>query len=60
MPGDWTVRRPRLAPGGWAFEFENDNYPDIDDTAEVVIALRRVDHPDRARWTRPCSAGSTG
>ncbi len=49
VPGDWSVRRPRLAPGGWAFEFENDNYPDIDDTAEVVIALRRVDHPDRAR-----------
>ncbi len=49
VPGDWTVRRPRLAPGGWAFEFENDNYPDIDDTAEVAIALRRVDHPDRAR-----------
>ena len=38
--GDWAVRRPRLAPGGWAFEFANDNYPDIDDTAEVVLALR--------------------
>jgi squalene-hopene/tetraprenyl-beta-curcumene cyclase len=47
--GDWTVRRPELQPGGWAFEFENDNYPDIDDTAEVVMALRRVEHPDRAR-----------
>jgi squalene-hopene/tetraprenyl-beta-curcumene cyclase len=41
-PGDWQVRRPSLAPGGWAFEFDNDNYPDIDDTAEVVLALRRV------------------
>jgi squalene-hopene/tetraprenyl-beta-curcumene cyclase len=40
--GDWSVRRPQLAPGGWAFEFENDNYPDVDDTAEVVLALRRV------------------
>ncbi|HEX5266154.1 MAG TPA: squalene--hopene cyclase [Acidimicrobiales bacterium] len=40
--GDWAVRRPRLSPGGWAFEFENDNYPDIDDTAEVVLALRRA------------------
>ena len=39
--GDWAVRRPRLAPGGWAFEFANDHYPDIDDTAEVVLALRR-------------------
>jgi squalene-hopene/tetraprenyl-beta-curcumene cyclase len=47
VEGDWTVRRPSLAPGGWAFEFENDNYPDIDDTSEVVLALRRVAHPDR-------------
>ncbi|WP_171166878.1 squalene--hopene cyclase [Streptomyces sp. I05A-00742] len=48
-PGDWSVRRPRLGPGGWAFEFHNDNYPDIDDTAEVVLALRRVRHPDPQR-----------
>jgi squalene-hopene/tetraprenyl-beta-curcumene cyclase len=47
--GDWAVRRPGLEPGGWAFEFANQNYPDVDDTAEVVLALRRVDHPDRAR-----------
>ncbi|MFD0718511.1 squalene--hopene cyclase [Streptomyces globosus] len=47
--GDWAVRRPGLAPGGWAFEFHNDNYPDIDDTAEVVLALRRVAHPDPDR-----------
>ncbi|HTV11444.1 MAG TPA: squalene--hopene cyclase [Acidimicrobiales bacterium] len=40
--GDWAVRRPELAPGGWAFEFANVHYPDIDDTAEVVIALRRA------------------
>jgi squalene-hopene/tetraprenyl-beta-curcumene cyclase len=42
VPGDWAVRRPRLAPGGWAFEFANDLYPDTDDTAEVVLALRRA------------------
>ncbi|MFD1120491.1 squalene--hopene cyclase, partial [Sphaerisporangium aureirubrum] len=41
-PGDWAVRRPGLPPGGWAFEFDNDGYPDTDDTAEVVLALRRV------------------
>jgi squalene-hopene/tetraprenyl-beta-curcumene cyclase len=41
-PGDWQVRRPDLAPGGWAFEFDNDTYPDTDDTAEVVLALRRA------------------
>jgi squalene-hopene/tetraprenyl-beta-curcumene cyclase len=40
--GDWAVARPKLAPGGWAFEFHNVNYPDVDDTAEVVLALRRV------------------
>ena len=40
--GDWAVRRTRLAPGGWAFEFDNDVYPDVDDTAEVALALRRV------------------
>jgi squalene-hopene/tetraprenyl-beta-curcumene cyclase len=46
--GDWAVRRPGLAPGGWAFEFANDNYPDTDDTAEIVLGLRRVaaDHTD--------------
>jgi squalene-hopene/tetraprenyl-beta-curcumene cyclase len=44
-PGDWQVRRPHVAPGGWAFEFDNDNYPDTDDTAEVVLALRRVKLP---------------
>ena len=44
-PGDWQVRRPDLAPGGWAFEFDNDNYPDTDDTAEIVLALRRVAFP---------------
>ncbi|BDM71077.1 squalene-hopene cyclase [Streptomyces nigrescens] len=48
-PGDWSVKRPQLPPGGWAFEFHNDNYPDIDDTAEVVLALRRVEHPDPQR-----------
>jgi squalene-hopene/tetraprenyl-beta-curcumene cyclase len=42
VSGDWAVVRPRLEPGGWAFEFENVNYPDVDDTAEVVLALRRV------------------
>jgi squalene-hopene/tetraprenyl-beta-curcumene cyclase len=40
--GDWSVRRPDLVPSGWAFEFANDGYPDIDDTTEVVLGLRRV------------------
>jgi squalene-hopene/tetraprenyl-beta-curcumene cyclase len=40
--GDWEAARPELQPGGWAFEFENDNYPDVDDTAEVALALLRT------------------
>jgi squalene-hopene/tetraprenyl-beta-curcumene cyclase len=40
--GDWAVRRPHAAAGGWAFEFDNDGYPDTDDTAEVMLALRRT------------------
>jgi squalene-hopene/tetraprenyl-beta-curcumene cyclase len=40
--GDWSVARPTLEPGGWAFEFANVNYPDVDDTAEVVLALDRL------------------
>lgn len=47
--GDWRVRRPRLEPSGWAFEFANDNYPDTDDTAEVVLAMNRIDHPQPRR-----------
>ncbi|MCW3069332.1 MAG: shc [Solirubrobacterales bacterium] len=40
--GDWSVARPGLEPGGWAFEFANVTYPDVDDTAEVVLALHRA------------------
>jgi len=46
VDGDWRVRRPSLAPGGWAFEFENDHYPDVDDTAEVVLSLLRTNEDD--------------
>ena len=42
VTGDWAVRRPGLAPGGWAFEFENDLYPDVDDAAVVCLALREL------------------
>jgi squalene-hopene/tetraprenyl-beta-curcumene cyclase len=49
VSGDWRLRRPGLSPGGWAFEFANDNYPDVDDTAEVVLALLRLGDAPRAR-----------
>ena len=56
--GDWSVRRPRLPASGWAFEFANENYPDVDDTAEVVLALGRVAHPDRERVRRAIERGA--
>jgi squalene-hopene/tetraprenyl-beta-curcumene cyclase len=45
VPGDWCIKTPGVAPGGWAFEFDNDHYPDIDDTALVARALLRVQLP---------------
>ena len=41
--GDWAARRPNLRPGGWAFQYWNDYYPDVDDTAVVAMALDRED-----------------
>jgi squalene-hopene/tetraprenyl-beta-curcumene cyclase len=41
-PGDWRVNRPGLAGGGWAFQFANDYYPDLDDTAVVVWAMHQA------------------
>jgi squalene-hopene/tetraprenyl-beta-curcumene cyclase len=46
--GDWAIRSPQLAPGGWAFEYENDLYPDVDDTAVVALALRELGIGDDA------------
>ena len=39
--GDWAWQRPHLQPGGWAFQYENAHYPDVDDTAVVVLAMDR-------------------
>lgn len=53
--GDWKFKRPRLKPGGWYFEFRNDYYPDIDDTAMVLMALAKVgDVPGK---TEACERG---
>ena len=41
--GDWADQRPGLRPGGWAFQYNNDHYPDLDDTAVVVMAMDRAD-----------------
>ena len=40
--GDWSVKRPDLEPGGWAFEFYNDWYPDVDDSAVILMVLART------------------
>lgn len=41
--GDWSLRRPEVRPGGWPFQYANPHYPDLDDTAAVVMALHRID-----------------
>jgi squalene-hopene/tetraprenyl-beta-curcumene cyclase len=43
VEGDWAAYRPHLQPSGWAFQYRNDYYPDVDDTAVAVMALHRVD-----------------
>ena len=45
VAGDWAWQRPNLAPGGWAFQYGNDHYPDVDDTAVVGMALDRAGDP---------------
>jgi len=46
--GDWSVKRPDTEPSGWAFEYANEFYPDIDDTAMVMLALSEVTGSDPA------------
>jgi squalene-hopene/tetraprenyl-beta-curcumene cyclase len=42
VKGDWAVKRPNVRPGGWAFQYNNAHYPDLDDTAVVVMAMDRM------------------
>ncbi|HLY81049.1 MAG TPA: prenyltransferase/squalene oxidase repeat-containing protein, partial [Caulobacteraceae bacterium] len=42
VAGDWTEQRPHVRPGGWAFQYANPHYPDLDDTAVVVMAMDRA------------------
>ncbi|MGA8557169.1 MAG: squalene--hopene cyclase, partial [Candidatus Acidiferrales bacterium] len=56
-PGDWQVKNPDAPPGGWAFEFKNDYYPDVDDTAFVLMALGRVADPDADKLRRSMRRG---
>jgi squalene-hopene/tetraprenyl-beta-curcumene cyclase len=50
--GDWTMKRPNLRPSGWAFEFDNEFYPDVDDTAMVLLALRHAKATDPEKQAR--------
>jgi squalene-hopene/tetraprenyl-beta-curcumene cyclase len=68
--GDWKIKAPTAEPGGWYFQFENEFYPDIDDTAVVMTALSRTLMPDEAgkqaalaqglKWALPMQSQSGG
>jgi squalene-hopene/tetraprenyl-beta-curcumene cyclase len=47
VKGDWAVKSPQVRPGGWAFQYNNDYYPDLDDTAVVVMAMDRARRLDQ-------------
>jgi squalene-hopene/tetraprenyl-beta-curcumene cyclase len=55
--GDWQIKNRDAAPGGWAFEFRNDFYPDVDDTAFVLMALQGVSYPDQPRLSQAIDLG---
>jgi squalene-hopene/tetraprenyl-beta-curcumene cyclase len=46
VKGDWAQEKPQTRPGGWAFQYRNDYYPDLDDTAVVVMAMDRIQARD--------------
>ncbi|MFH5926405.1 squalene--hopene cyclase [Roseomonas xinghualingensis] len=72
VKGDWAEIRPHLRPGGWAFQYRNPHYPDLDDTAVVVMAMDRARHQlpigDRydeaiargTEWTAGLQSGNGG
>ena len=47
--GDWAMKNPGVPPGGWAFEFQNDYFPDVDDTIEILRFLREVELPPQEK-----------
>jgi squalene-hopene/tetraprenyl-beta-curcumene cyclase len=50
LRGDWSPQRPELRPGGWAFQYVNAYYPDLDDTAVVVMAMDRAQAVQEPRF----------
>ena len=49
VKGDWSFKRPHAVPGGWAFQYANPHYPDLDDTAVIVMAMERAQRDDETR-----------
>jgi len=49
IKGDWAAKRPDVRPGGWAFQYANPHYPDLDDTAVVVMAMDRMRQLDQRK-----------
>jgi squalene-hopene/tetraprenyl-beta-curcumene cyclase len=72
VKGDWAELRPHVRPGGWAFQYRNPHYPDLDDTAVVVMAMDRARHEmglgeqydeaiaRGAEWTTGLQSGNGG
>ena len=56
-PGDWRLKAPGTPAGGWPFQFENEFYPDVDDSAAVLLALRKIRLPDEEAKTRSMARG---
>jgi len=55
VAGDWAAQKPHVRPGGWAFQYANPHYPDVDDTAVVVLAMDRVRNrlPEQTHYDQP-------
>src|SRR6201996_5297515 len=58
LKGDWAVKRPDTRPGGWAFQYNNAHYPDLDDTAVVVMAMDRARPRSGARFDEAIARGT--
>lgn len=56
--GDWSIKRPDLEPGGWAFQFYNDWYPDVDDAAVILGVIAEAEVDDSAAKERALTAGA--
>ena len=56
--GDWSIKRPHLEPGGWAFQFYNNWYPDVDDSAVILMVMAEAAHDDAAKRERCIKAGA--